>query len=123
MKAFITALAVFFAVTGFVVFASIHLSDSADELIDIAESLPKSSEEGGFDAVFSDLYVRWCDERGAIRYFIGHTESDAIEDTLDDLETRFHRGDEAGYASARKRLLSQLDRIRSDESFSCDSLF
>lgn len=122
MKAFLTALAVFAVVTGFAFFASFRLASRADELYSLAESLPKKVESGGFDPVYSELFTRWTESRGMFRYYIGHVESDLIDDTIDDLEALYHSGD-SGYAGERRRLISQLARVAADESFSCDSLF
>lgn len=124
MKAFLTALTVFFLITGFVVFCALSLTSGCDMLVSAAESLP---EKVGTGREFENAYLKisrdWYELRGPVRYFVGHTDADAVEDALADMKSRNDTNDQAGYSSARQKLISSLIRIRATESFTADSLF
>ena len=123
MKAFIIALAVFVTVCSFVVCSSVYLTRGTDSLISLAEALPDDTADDRFGTVYADISSRWDGIRGAVRCFAGHVESDLVEDALDELTSRHESGDGAGYLAAKTKLISQLDRIKSAEKFTCDSLF
>lgn len=123
MKAFIIALAVLILITAFVLFCSFYLTKNVGELITEASRLPLVLDRDDFYSVYSSFDDKWLKIRDSLRYFAGHTESDRIEDALDDLLSRYETDDLSGYVSARKRLISELERVRKAEKITCDSLF
>ena len=125
MKAFIVALCVFFLIMGFVVFCAITLTDGCDRLVSLAVGFPEVLSENGrdFSHAYNSFTDFWDEERGSVRFFVGHTEADAVDDALDDMKSRADTGDSAGYLSARSKLISSIERIRMSEQLKADALF
>ncbi len=125
MKTFIIAACIFSVMLVSVIFSSWRSVSVSEELLSLAEELPESID--GTQGIFSDVIDRfnekWMSERLFIHFVIGHTENQAIEDSLDELTERYKSGDQPGYMSARKRLISSIDRIINTESLSIDTVF
>ena len=124
MKAFIVALSFFIVITAFVIFTSIYMTSESNDLIVLAEKLPLTfSKTDDITPIYTDFAREWNKFRAPVRYFIGHTDADTIDDAIDEIKLRYDSGDISGYLAARAKLISTLDRIRSSESFTADSLF
>ncbi len=124
MRTFITAVCILAVILVFVIFSSYRSTAICKELKTIAESLPNdTADSSDFDDKLKKFNATWNDERLFIHLIIGHTENQAIEDSLDDLAERHKSGDHPGYMSARKRLISAIERIIDMESLSIDTIF
>ncbi len=125
MKTFYLAAAVFLAILIFVILSSALSVGYARELIQIAEGLPSSEAEFTSEAFVAteNLKILFESKRMFLHFVIGHAEIDSIESALLDLESAQKSGDEYDYASARGRLISDLERIISSESLSLEAIF
>ncbi len=124
MRTFITAVCILALILIFVVFSSYRSTMIFNELKDIAESFPDDiTDTLDFDGKQKKFRDAWNDECLFIHLVIGHTENQAIGDSLEDLAERHKSGDLPGYMSARRRLISAIERIIDMESLSIDTVF
>ena len=123
MKSFIVALAVFVSIAVFVTFSAITVSDGCGAMLKTVEKLPESVDDERFGSAYGEIADEWGELRASVRYFVGHTESDTVDDALDDIKARHDNGDASGYCAARLKLISALVRIKDSEEFKADTLF
>ena len=125
MKTFILASAIFVLILFFVIASSVFLVKTGRELKKIAGDFPEILPPE--DDVFQDVLKRFKNEFSKKRLFIhltiGHSENDSVENALEELEARQKNGDPAGYASARNRLISAIEKIIYSESLSLSTVF
>lgn len=123
MKTFIISLIVLTLITLFVIISSVYLVSADDKLIAASYKLPMFINDDGFTEAYENVAVEWKSVRAPMRYIAGNVESDLIDDALGDIFSYYRAHDLAGYLAARERLISTLERIKTAETFSCDSLF
>lgn len=116
MKAFVISLCVFVLVLAVSVFAAIYTVSACRVL---AAAIPAISETAD-PAEFRSL---WQKKRPFIRYTVGHTESELVDDALDEWSARYEDGSESDIRAAIEKLSAALERIRRSESFTADTLF
>lgn len=123
MKTFIISIAVLALITVFVIISSVCLVSASGDMLMSAKALPESIYDESFNDVYRRINEKWQSTRAPMRYIAGNCESDMIEDALGDVISYYRAGDLGGYLAARNKLISNLERIKSAETFSCDSLF
>ncbi len=129
MKTFITALCVLVIISVGVTMSAMHISTACDELEELAEALPGSTNDGVPNnyAEFNDTLAQfnqiWQEHRKIMRFTVGHSETEIIDDALDDMIVRYTYGDDAGYMSARRKLIASIERICETEKCSADGIF
>ncbi len=123
MKTFIVSLIVLTLITLFVIISSVCLVSADEQLIAAAYKLPTFISDDGFIEPYEAVAAQWNTVRAPMRYIAGNVESDLIDDALGDIFSYYRAHDLAGYLAARERLISTLERIKTAETFSCDSLF
>jgi len=125
MKTFILASAIFLLILFFVITSSVFLVKSGRELKKIAEDFPASppQKDNTFQTVMNKFKREFEKKHFFIHLTIGHSENESIDNALRDLEARHKNGDLAGYASARNRLISAIEKIINSESLGFDTVF
>ncbi|MGN1345369.1 MAG: DUF4363 family protein [Eubacteriales bacterium] len=127
MKAFLIALCVLLIICSGVTISAVHISHACEDLEQLVRDFPALLPDDGnhaeFNAVLDQFNAVWLRHRRIMRFTVGHTETDTIDDLLADLTIRYTHHDDAGYANAKVRLLSSIQRLRSSERFSADSVF
>jgi hypothetical protein len=125
MKTFILASAIFLLILIFVITSAIFLVKFGRELKSIAEDFPADllTEADSYQTTLQTFKNTFNEKRFFIHLTIGHSENESIENALRDLEARYKNGDPSGYASARSRLISAIERIIDAESLSLYTVF
>ena len=125
MKTFILALCVFLAILAFVTISAISVESIANDLKSLAERFPQtlSDDTDDFETTLHEFKDKFISQRTFIHLLIGESEEDSLEYALLELEARQKSGDPAGYASARSRLISAIDKIIGYESLSLYTVF
>ena len=125
MKTFVLAMCVFLAIVVFVTVSAIFTVSIANDMKLLAESFPKTLFEnmGDFYATLEKFRDKFDSCRTFIHFLIGETEEDSIENALTELEDKEKNGDPSGYASARSRLISAIEKIINSESLSLNTVF
>ena len=125
MKTFVIATAIFLTILAFVITSTTLLVKFANELKDLADEFPSAlpQSEKSFQTALDDFNEYFNKRRLFIHFIVGHSENQAIENALSELEARQKSGDPAGYASARSRLISAIDKIINSESLSLNTVF
>ena len=129
MKSLIIAITVLAIICAGVGTSAYYVHSSCRELTEIAESLPGAVYDPNdiryaqFNDVMEKFHTIWHKKRVIIRNTVGHAETDTVDDALDEITVRFSYGDQVGYMAARRRLISQLEKIGMTEEISFDSLF
>jgi sugar phosphate isomerase/epimerase len=81
------------------------------------------TEADSYQTTLQTFKNTFNEKRFFIHLTIGHSENESIENALRDLEARYKNGDPSGYASARSRLISAIERIIDTESLSLYTVF
>ena len=129
MKTFIIAMCLFSVLCAFVFSGAYYISNICEELEELSRNLPSPADElseifdDDFDIYFGELSNTWQKYRPFIRFATGHSESEAVDDLLDDIRARHAYGDYAGYVSAKRLLSSSFERIKNNEELSGDCIF
>lgn len=122
MKSLICALSVLTVITGFVVFSSVYITRSCDELEELAYALPSITKGEEALECFSRYYPlldeEWQKRNGYIRATVGHSDAEDIGSTLEEVMLRFKSDDLSGYKTARAKLISLIGEIRRAEELS-----
>ncbi len=125
MKTFFLASAIFLIIVIFVITSAVFLVKFGRELRSSAEEFPADlpTDSDAFLTTLRNFRKTFEDKRPFIHLTIGHSENESIEDALLDLEARQKSGDTSGYAKARSRLISAIDKIIDAESLSFSTVF
>ena len=125
MKTFILALCVFLAIVAFVTISAIFAVREANDMKSLAAQFPQtlSDDSDDFETTLHEFKDKFVSQRTFIHLLIGESEEDSVEYALTDLEVAQKSGDIFGYASARSRLISAIERIIEAESLSFESVF
>ena len=122
MKSLVCALSVLAVITGFVVFSSVYITRSCDELEELAYALPSITKGEEALECFSRYYPlldeEWQQRNGYIRATVGHSDAEDIGSTLEEVMLRFKSDDLSGYKTARAKLISLIGEIRRAEELS-----
>lgn len=122
MKAFIISITVFVALAVLVCASSAYFCDHGQRLLESASALPVTLDGENFERVFDGLTREWNAVRSPIRFLVGNTECELIEDATDGVAQFFRAGDRANYLRARMQLIRSIERLIATEAFSLDSI-
>ncbi len=127
MRTFILALTVLALILAALTLAGVYLTGKADALTEAAKALPEesasnSTQSSGFYTAARNFSEIWSSTKKTIHFIIGHKEADRIEETFIDLQVRYLLRDNAGYMSARAKLLHEIEQLAESETFSFDTV-
>lgn len=122
MKTFILSLAVLALILTLLIFTGRYLLRRARDLTDAAEAMPVSAaaDRTDFRKASDRFRALWRSVRRTVRFLIGHTEADRIDELFTETLIRFAAGDSAGYLSAREKLLCAVRSLGDAEKLSFD---
>ncbi len=128
MKTFLLALTVFALIVGLLILSGAYLARKTAALSAAASAFPVPDGEdavpdsAAFYASAKEFSALWSSAVGAVRFIIGHEEAERIDDTFDELMTRYLLRDNAGYMTARAKLLRLINRLADAEHVTFDSI-
>ena len=122
MKTFILSLVVLALILGLLVFTGSYLLRRSHELSEAAEAIPSSftDDRTDFRIAAERFRTLWSSARKTVRFIIGRTEADRIDELFAEAGIRFAAGDTAGYLSAREKLLRAVRSLGDAEKLSFD---
>ncbi len=118
MKVFVSALCVFLLITAFVVFNSFAIPGFCGKLLDILGDV----DEENFTETSAEFEEKWGECRSYVRFIVGHEDSEKVDDTLDEMKSRYESGDDSGFYSAKAKLTSLIEEIKRAEELSLYAL-
>ena len=130
MKILFLAIAILVLATGIVLWESQFVTGLTTSLIHIAEQMPSQSifdpdypsqDFDTFQQAYQEFQKTWNGSKHLMYLFVGHTEADKIDSTLQEAGMRYLSEDIPGYRSARKKLIAELEKLRDLEKLSFDS--
>ena len=126
MKTFIAALVILTAIFGLVIWNTLDLQKTLDEMLSLTEALPTEasdftqSEET--TATVDRLYTLWDREFTRIAFTSGYENCNRADEAIGALFVYYKAGNAADFAHARLILWDSLHRLRMLESFHFDSI-
>ncbi len=136
MKTFFLSAAVFLLLVGVLIASGWYIDSRSMALEEAAKALPKiakgdltekteveSAENGTLFRSKTDAFATlWKETKTVIHAIVGHEKADRIEETFLDLRIRYAMQDEAGYMSAREKLIREIRQLSEQEDFTFDAI-
>ena len=127
MKTFLAALVLFALIVGFVVWNTIDLQKTFQELLTLTEALPFEAEDFRKDAqtqeTVENLYRLWDKKFSRIAFTGGYENCNRADEALGSLFIHFQNDNAEDFTHARLMLWDSLRRLKMLESFHFDSIF
>ena len=127
MKTFLAALVLFALIVGFVVWNTVDLQKTFQELLTLTESLPFEAQDFRKDAKTQEtverLYRLWDQKFDRIAFTSGYDNCNRADEALGSLFIHFQNDNAEDFTHARLIFWDSLRRLKMLESFHLDSIF
>lgn len=97
----------------------IYIESSAAKLTDALDRLPAVTD----GADITELSSRWSKCKNIISLSVNHSETDDIDDSIEQLRAHISAGNDSAYISTLTSLRCQLERLAESEKISADRIF
>lgn len=127
MKSFIIAISLLFSITVFVTVNSSKTISRIDQMLKIAEALPKT-EEAFLHGEYADedvlaLIALWDRHFPVLVYTAGYANTNRCDEAIGALAVHFHNQNGSDFAVALSEFCDGLRRLRTLEGFDWDGIF
>ncbi len=127
MKTFLTALILFALIVGFVIWNTLDLQKTFQELLTLTESLPFEAEDFKKDAATKEtvdkLYRLWDKKFNRIAFTSGYENCNRADEALGSLFIHYQNDNAEDFTHARLMFWDSLRRLKMLEGFYFDSIF
>ena len=124
MKAFIVSLAALVILAAAVTVNSVFICGRIDEIMSCAELLPELDPSAdGARETSERLYALWDRTVEPLSYTVGYQLIDRADDAIEEIAAAIAAGTDGNYASARRRFIDSLKRMRKLQGLTFTGVF
>ena len=127
MKTFIIALIILAAVIGFIIWNTLDLQKTFDEMLSLAEALPCEAHDfkqnAETQATVDKLCQLWDKQFNRIAFTSGYENCNRADEAIAALFVHYRNNNAADFTHARLVFWDSLRRLRMLESFHINSIF
>lgn len=121
MKTFIGSVITLVIITGLVAANSMYISRFTDDMMTIAEGMPKEISESSLESAL-ELQKKLDDNEFILLLTVNHNEIEVIDLKITEIISRIETGDKENYSFAIEALVTELEELKESEKLSLDAI-